>query len=77
LRGVILTQSERDMFFQPATSAIFLEKLTAKKKNSELEKLVGSFGPSDPSYRAAAEELAHIESSTVYFAGLRPVGRQA
>ena len=75
LRGVILTQSERDMFFQPATSAIFLEKLEVRKKNSELEKLVGPFGPSDPSFKAASEELAHIESSTVYFAGLRPQSR--
>jgi len=72
LRGAILTQSERDMFFQPAASAIFLEKLAVRKKNSELERLVGPLGPSDPAFRSAAQELAHIESSTVFFAGLRP-----
>ena len=75
LRGAILTQSERDMFFQPATSAIFLEKLAVKKKNSELEKLVGPFGPTDAAFKSATAELSHIESSTVYFAGLRPAGK--
>ncbi len=73
LRGAILTQSERDMFFQPATSAIFLEKLETRKKNSELEKLIGAFGPTDPSFKSASEELAHIEQSTVYFAGMKPI----
>lgn len=73
LRGVILTQSEREMFFQPATSAIFVEKLETKKKNSELEKLVGPLGPTDASFKSASEELAQIENSTVYFAGMKPI----
>lgn len=73
LRGVILTQSEREMFFQPSTSAIYLEKLEIKKKNSELEKLVGPFGPTDPSFKSASEELAQIEASTVFFAGMKPI----
>lgn len=70
LRGVILTQSDRGMFFQPSTSAIFLEKLDGKKRNSELEKLIGPFGPTDQMFRPAAEELASIEANKVYFAGM-------
>ena len=70
LRGVILTQSDRDRFFQPATSAIYLEKLETRRKNSELEKLVGPFGPADPTFKPASDELARIESDAVIFAGL-------
>ena len=70
LRGVILTQSDRDQFFQPATSAIYLEKLETRRKNSELEKLVGPFGPADASFKPASDELTRIESSSVLFAGM-------
>ncbi len=69
LRGAILTQSDRDVFFQPALSAIFLERLEQKRKNSELEKLIGPLGPSDAAFKSASEELDQIERSTVYFAG--------
>lgn len=68
LRGVILTQRDRDVFFQPAVSPIYLEKLAGKRRNSELEQLVGPFGPSDTGFPAAAVELAQIERSTVLFA---------
>lgn len=74
LRGVILTQSDREHFFQPATSAIFLDRLAVRAKNSELERLVGPFGPADPSYKGAAEELSRIEISAVIFAGMKPAG---
>lgn len=72
LRGVILTQSDRDVYYQPAVSAIYLEKLEGKRRSSELEKLVGQLGPSDASFKAANVELAEIERSAVYFAGVRP-----
>ena len=71
LRGVILTQSDRAHFFQPATSAIYLEKLGQKPRNSELEKLIGPFGPTDASFKPASEELAQIEAGAVIFAGMR------
>ena len=71
LRGVILTQRDRDVFFQPAVSPIYLEKLAGRRKNSELEQLVGPFGPSDPTFEAVGRELAEIEASTVLFAGAR------
>lgn len=68
LRGVILTQSDRDVFFQPAVSAIYLERLAGKRKNSELDRMVGPFGPADPMFRGATDELSQIEKSTVFFA---------
>jgi hypothetical protein len=69
LKGLILTQSDRDMFFQPAVSAIYLEKIRGKRKNSELERLVGAFGRNDPEYATVAEEIAAIERSSVFIAG--------
>ena len=69
LRGAILTQRDRDDFFQPAVSAIYLEKLSVKRKNSELEKLVGAFGKTDAAFRMASEELAAIEKTTLFAAG--------
>lgn len=74
LRGAILTQSDRDQFFQPATSAIYLEKIETKRKNSDLEKLVGPFGPTDASFKPALEELARIEANAVLFAGMTRAG---
>ena len=70
LRGVILTQSDRDQFFQPATSVMYLEKQEVRRKNSELEKLIGPFGPTDPSFKTASEELARIETNAVLIASL-------
>lgn len=71
LRGLILTQSDRDMFFQPAVSAIFLEKLEGKSRLSVLEKLVGAIGPADPSFSDATAELERIEQTSVFMAGAR------
>jgi hypothetical protein len=58
------------MFFQPAGSAIYLEKLEGKRKNSDLDKLVGPFGVGDPAFAAVAAEIADIERNAVYIAGL-------
>jgi hypothetical protein len=66
LRGLILTQRDRDDFYQPAVSAIYLEKMRIKRKNSELERMVGAFGASDPDYAAVAEEISAIERSSVF-----------
>lgn len=71
LRGLILTQSDRDMFFQPAVSPIYLEKLERRSRLSELEKLVGAVGPGDPVFGEACEELAQIERSSVFMAAAR------
>ncbi|MFM9941419.1 MAG: multiprotein-bridging factor 1 family protein [Hyphomicrobiaceae bacterium] len=71
LRGAILTQSDRDMYYQPAVSPIFLEKLDGRRKNSELERLIGQMGPKDAAFAPAAEELGRIAENAVYFAGIR------
>lgn len=70
LRGLILTQRDRDDFYQPAVSAIYLEKIRTKRKNSELERLVGAFGRSDAQFAAVSEEIVAIERSSVFIAGL-------
>jgi transcriptional regulator with XRE-family HTH domain len=71
LCGVILTQRDRDVFFQPAVSAIYLQRLESRRKNSELERMVGVLGPNDPDFHEAAAELERIERSTVIFAGFQ------
>ncbi len=40
LRGAILTQSDRDLYFQPAVSPIFLDRLPGRHKTSELERML-------------------------------------
>jgi transcriptional regulator with XRE-family HTH domain len=70
LRGLILTQSDRDKFFEPAVSAIFLEKLEGKRRLSDLERLVGPVGEGDPAFEAANEELRSIERSGIFLAPL-------
>lgn len=71
LRGVILTQSDRDLYFQPAVSAIFLDKLEGRRKTADLERLIGKLVPKDSAYGAAASELKQIAESAVYFAGVK------
>ncbi len=71
LIGVILTQRDREVFFQPAVSPIYLEKTTTKRKNSELDKLVGALKAGDPGFDTAAGELDRIEREVVMFAGRR------
>jgi len=68
LRGLLLTQSDRDRFFEPAVSAIYLEKLDGKRRLSDLERLVGPVPADDPAFAAANEELRSIERSGVFIA---------
>lgn len=70
LSGVILTQADRDVFYQPAVSAIFLEKIAQKRKNSELDRLIGVVPDDDPALAPARAELERIEKGAVVFAGL-------
>lgn len=72
LRGVILTQSDRERFYQPAVSAIFLQKLNGRRRLSELEKMVGTVGSSHNDFAAALKEIEEIEQSAIFLAG--PVG---
>jgi len=68
LRGLILTQSDRDRFFEPAVSPIVLEKLDGKRRLADLERLVGPVGPDDPSFEATDLELLGIERSGIFVA---------
>jgi transcriptional regulator with XRE-family HTH domain len=74
LRGAILTQSDREMYFQPAVSPIFLEKLDGRRKTSDLERMIGQIGPDDGGFATAATELDRIAESAVYFAGIKRPG---
>ncbi len=66
LRGLMLTQSDRDRFFEPAVSPIFLERLEGKRPLAELERLVGPLGPDDPAFVSAEAELSSIERAGIF-----------
>ena len=66
LRGLMLTQSDRDRFFEPVASPIFLERLEGKRRLADLERLVGPLGPDDPAYAVAEAELAAIERAGIF-----------
>ncbi len=68
LAGLILTQSDRDLYFQPAASAIYLEKLGAPRTVAELERLIGMVGPKDAAFSQASAELDRIEREAVHVA---------
>lgn len=71
LRGAILTQSDREMYFQPAVSPIYLEKLQGRHTSGALEKMIGRIGEGEPGFVPVAAELDRIAESAVYFAGVR------
>jgi len=66
LRGLMLTQSDRDRFFEPAVSSLYLERLEGKRPLAELERLVGPIGPDDPEFAAAETELAAIDRAGIF-----------
>ncbi|MDX2158282.1 MAG: helix-turn-helix transcriptional regulator [Hyphomicrobiaceae bacterium] len=68
LTGLILTQSDRERYFQPATSPIFLEKLSKPRTIAELERLIGLLGEEDQAYATATAELDRIEREAVFMA---------
>ncbi len=74
LRGVILTQSDRDRFYQPAVSAIFLHKLKGRQRLSELERRIGTIEADHADFGTAMAEIEEIERSAIFLAG--PVGEK-
>lgn len=66
LRGLMLTQSDRDRFFEPAVSAILLERLDGKRRLADLERLVGPIGTDDPAFASAEADLAAIERVGIF-----------
>lgn len=69
LRGVILTQSDRERFYQPAVSAIFLQRLTGRQRLSELEKRIGVLEEDHADFDAAMSEIEDIERTAIFLAG--------
>jgi transcriptional regulator with XRE-family HTH domain len=69
LRGVILTQSDRERFYQPAVSAIFLHKLSGRQRLSELERRIGTLDDDHTDFAAAMAEIEEIERSAIFLAG--------
>ncbi len=69
LRGVILTQSDRERFYQPAVSAIFLHKLTGRQRLSELEKRIGVLEEGHADFEPAMGEIEDIERTAIFLAG--------
>ncbi len=74
LRGVILTQSDRERFYQPAVSAIFLQKLSGCQRLSELERRIGSLEADHADFGTAMAEIEEIERSEIFLAG--PIGEK-
>lgn len=69
LRGVIVTQSDRERFYQPAVSAIFLQKLNGRRRLSELERLIGAVDHGHKDFTPALAEIEEIEQSAIFLAG--------
>ncbi|MEO8651738.1 MAG: hypothetical protein ABI391_05490, partial [Hyphomicrobiaceae bacterium] len=75
LRGVILTQSDRERFYQPAVSAIFLQKIGGRRRLSELERMVGTVAKTHDDFAPALSEIEDIERSAIFLAG--PINEKA
>lgn len=69
LRGVILTQSDRERFYQPAVSAIYLQKLGGRQRLSDLERRIGTVGETHADFASALAEIEEIERSAIFLAG--------
>ena len=68
MRGAVLTQSERLMFFRPAVSAVVLRKLSAPRLDEAALALVGPIEPGHPDHAAAVAELELVEREAVLIA---------
>lgn len=69
MRGCMLTQSDRETFFQPCVSAIFLEKIFGLDvSNLDDAKIVGPIEVGHDDYVRVAEELATVERSVMFVA---------
>jgi transcriptional regulator with XRE-family HTH domain len=65
LRGVVLTQSHKTFYQQPAISPIFMIKAAPTSNVESLASLIGEIAPDDPSYADLAQELRDIETGVV------------
>jgi hypothetical protein len=64
MRGCILWHTDRETYFQPAFSAIFLEKLLGFEFESH-KQLVGLMRPDDSGYDRISKEMILIERNVI------------
>lgn len=76
MRGVVLTQSERTLFFQPSVSAFLLKKMGNGHDPAKLACKIGPLPPGDPDYTDVDRELREIEDDVIFFARCKP-GKKA
>ena len=69
MRGVMVTQSERTMFFQPAVSPVLMEPLGPAMTLAAALELVGPIEPGDPDFAPVHAALESVEREVVLFAG--------
>jgi hypothetical protein len=70
MRGCMLTQSDRETFFQPCISGVFLEKIFGFDPASLTTNpdLLGPIRPDHAEYDRIAEEMAKVESVVMFVA---------
>jgi hypothetical protein len=69
MRGCILTQSDRETFFQPCISGIFLEKIFGLDvSHLDDTTIVGPIGIGHEDYDRITEEIAIVERSVMFVA---------
>lgn len=68
LRGVVLTQSERTLFYQPSVSALLLKKIDRPVDSRSFEDRIGPLRSDDPDYERLHTELREIEGEVIFFA---------
>jgi transcriptional regulator with XRE-family HTH domain len=68
MRGSVLTQSDRGLFFQPSISAIFLEKIS-EFDPAILSQKVGPLKPGHEDYITVSDEIERIEREVMFVAG--------
>jgi hypothetical protein len=64
MRGAILWHTDRETYFQPAFSGIFLEKLFGFEFESHRQ-LVGLMGSDDSEYDRVSREMTLIEKNVI------------
>ena len=68
-RVVVLTQSDRNIFFQPSVSALLLKKIDGPSlDHGSFEEMIGPLGSDHPEYGLINAELREVEAEVIYFA---------
>jgi lambda repressor-like predicted transcriptional regulator len=68
MRGCLLTQSDRETYFQPCVSGIFLEKALGFDPASIHDGMVGPIRSDHPDYERISEEMGTVERAVLFVA---------